>query len=67
MYLLCNLSGTTEDLLSSHRRRRLFYFLGDEKMSKELEKQYDPSSFEDRTYKFWVDNEIGRASCRERV
>ena len=25
-------------------------------MSKELEKQYDPSSFEDRTYKFWVDN-----------
>lgn len=25
-------------------------------MAKELEKQYDPSSFEDRTYKFWVDN-----------
>ena len=25
-------------------------------MSKELEKQYNPSSFEDRTYKFWVDN-----------
>ena len=25
-------------------------------MSKELEKQYNPSSFEDRIYKFWVDN-----------
>ena len=24
-------------------------------MSKELEKQYNPSAFEDRTYKFWVD------------
>ena len=25
-------------------------------MSKELEKQYNPSSFEDKIYKFWVDN-----------
>ena len=30
-------------------------------MSKQLEKQYNPSSFEDRTYKFWLDGKYFHA------
>ena len=33
-------------------------------MAKELEKQYNPSSFEDRIYKFWVDNKYFHADVK---
>ncbi|MBE6741944.1 MAG: valine--tRNA ligase [Ruminococcaceae bacterium] len=33
-------------------------------MSKELEKQYNPSAFEDRIYKFWVDNKYFHADVK---
>ena len=44
-------------------------------MSKELAKTYDPHGMEDRIYQKWLDkkyfhaevDQIGRASCRERV
>ena len=31
-------------------------------MKKELEKQYDPSAFEDRIYKYWMDNDCFKAN-----
>ena len=33
-------------------------------MAKELEKQYNPSDVEDRTYKFWVDNKYFHADVK---
>ena len=33
-------------------------------MSKELEKQYNPSAFEDKIYKFWVDNKYFHADVK---
>ena len=33
-------------------------------MSKELEKQYNPSQFEDRTYKFWLDGKYFHADVK---
>ena len=33
-------------------------------MSKELEKQYNPASFEDRTYKFWLDGKYFHADVK---
>ncbi len=33
-------------------------------MNKELEKQYNPSSFEDRTYKFWLDGKYFHADVK---
>ncbi len=35
-------------------------------MAKELEKQYNPSNFEDRTYKFWVENKYFHADVNSK-
>ena len=54
VFYVRNLSGTTD--FSSHVMRRFFILERMYIMAKELEKQYNPSSFEDRIYKFWIDN-----------
>ncbi len=38
---------------------------GDDKMAKELAKQYDPAEVEDRTYKFWCDNKYFHAEVNK--
>ena len=57
--MLCNLSGTTD--ISSHCVMRRFFFERKMYMAKELEKQYNPSNFEDKIYKFWCENKYFHA------